>query len=45
MHNYDDICYECTGYGDDYYMNEDGDIVCACHECPIMKSMEETEEW
>lgn len=29
-----DKCYECTGYGDDYYVNEDGDLVSACTDCP-----------
>lgn len=28
-----DYCYECGGYGDDYYMNEDGELVCRCPEC------------
>ena len=28
-----DYCYECTGYGDDYYINEDGELVCRCEEC------------
>lgn len=28
-----DYCYECSGYGDDYYMNEDGELVCRCPEC------------
>ena len=28
-----DYCYECSGYGDDYYVNEDGDLVCRCGEC------------
>jgi hypothetical protein len=28
-------CYECTGYGDDYYWDEElGDFVCACFDCP-----------
>ena len=28
-------CYECTGYGDDYYWDgELGDYVCACFTCP-----------
>lgn len=28
-------CYECTGYGDDYYYDEDLDeLVCACDDCP-----------
>ncbi|MBQ1779396.1 MAG: hypothetical protein IIZ93_14680 [Acidaminococcaceae bacterium] len=31
----DDKCYECTGYGDDYYYDEDtGEYVHACDECP-----------
>lgn len=25
-----DICYECTGYGDDYFFDENGELVCAC---------------
>lgn len=28
-----DYCYECSGYGDDYYMYEDGELVCRCPEC------------
>lgn len=31
--NYD-YCYECTGYGDDYRIDEDGELVCNCPECP-----------
>lgn len=33
----DDVCYECTGYGDDYYFDEDGEMVSACSDCWIMK--------
>lgn len=36
--NYDDcwdICYECQGYGDDYFVNEDGELECACEDCPF----------
>lgn len=29
-----DYCYECSGYGDDYYLNDDGELVCRCPECP-----------
>ena len=29
----DDYCYECSGYGDDYYVNDDGELVCRCPEC------------
>ena len=32
--NTDDVCWECTGYGDDYYIN-DGELVSACDECPF----------
>lgn len=33
--NYD-YCYECTGYGNDYYYDEElGDLVCACDTCPF----------
>ena len=28
-----DYCYECTGYGDDYYLDDEGELVCACDEC------------
>lgn len=30
-----DYCYECSGYGDDYYMDEYGELVCRCPECPM----------
>lgn len=30
-----DICYECQGYGDDYYVNECGELECACFDCPF----------
>lgn len=30
-----DICYECQGYGDDYFINEDGELECACYDCPF----------
>ncbi|MGM9519546.1 MAG: hypothetical protein ACI3WS_02615 [Phascolarctobacterium sp.] len=29
-----DYCYECTGYGDDYYINDEGELVSACDNCP-----------
>ena len=33
--DYDDYCYECTGYGDDYYTDpETGESKCYCLECP-----------
>lgn len=41
MENYDH-CYECQGYGDDYYWDENGKMVCACDDCPF-NEMEEKE--
>ena len=29
-----DCCDECGGYGDDYYINDDGELVSACDDCP-----------
>lgn len=29
-----DACYECTGYGDDYFINDHGDLESACPTCP-----------
>lgn len=29
-----DRCYECSGYGDDYYTDENGEMVSACDDCP-----------
>ena len=26
-------CYECTAYGDDYYINDDGELECFCSRC------------
>ena len=31
--NFSDVCYECAGYGDDYSVNDDGELVCNCDEC------------
>ena len=30
-----EYCYECQGYGDDYIMNEDGELECCCFQCPF----------
>lgn len=32
-----DICYECTGYGNDYFINDDGELESACHRCPFFE--------
>lgn len=28
-----DICFECTRAGDEYYFNDDGELICACDTC------------
>ena len=38
-----EICYECTGYGDDYYYDDDGELVCACDECWVTRDTEAIE--
>lgn len=35
MYEDDDYCYECRGYGDDYYVNEHGELEPCCPECPM----------
>ena len=37
-----DYCYECRGLGDDYYFDEDGELVSACEGCPF-NGMEDEE--
>lgn len=34
MNDYD-YCYECTGYGDDYFISDDGDLEWHCPTCPF----------
>lgn len=36
-----DRCYECSGYGDDYYVDENGELVFNCIDCPFNRSDEE----
>lgn len=42
---YDDYCYECTGYGDDYVLDENGEYVSACDDCPHNELNWEDEYW
>lgn len=35
-------CYECTGYGDDWYRNENGEWIHRCQECWVDEEEEET---
>lgn len=34
---YSEICYECQGYGDDYYEDEAGNFICNCDDCIYME--------
>lgn len=40
---YEAQCYECGSYGDDYYEDEDGNLVCACETCPFCPWRDEHE--
>lgn len=40
---YDDYCYECTAYGDDYFENEDGQLEWKCPSCPFNNVYDEGE--
>lgn len=33
-----DICYECGAYGDDYFINDDGELECYCSQCSFNPS-------
>lgn len=32
-----DVCFECSGYGDDYFINDEGELECACNTCWVMR--------
>lgn len=36
-----DYCYECSSYGDNYYEDEDGELVCRCPECQFSEFWED----
>lgn len=38
-----DRCYECGGYGDDYFTNDDGELECYCTQCPFNPGR--TDDW
>lgn len=31
----DDPCYECRDCGNDYYLDDEGELVCACDDRPF----------
>ncbi len=39
-----DACYECTGYGDDWYFDQAGQLVSACKDCWVAKEREEADK-
>lgn len=39
-----DYCYECAGYGDNYYINDDVELVCYCPECS-MNPFKNDDDW
>ena len=42
--NYD-WCYECTGYGDDYFINDEGELESACETCPHNTIKYDDDDW
>lgn len=40
-----DYCYECTGYGDDVYEDENGELQSRCGNCPFNPSCDSEEDW
>ena len=45
MKDYYDYCYECTGHGDDFYLNEDGEEICACDTCWVRLSENDDDDF
>ena len=39
-----DDCYECSGYGDDYYTDNNGELVSRCSECFIHRHIDDTNQ-
>lgn len=40
-----DVCYECQGYGDDYFINDDGELECYCPRCPCSRDDDDWDDW
>lgn len=40
-----DRCYECAGYGDDYFVNDDGEMECWCPYCWNNPNRWDDEDW
>lgn len=37
-------CWECSGLGDDYYIDDNGELVSACIDCPNNGYYEEDDD-
>ena len=44
MYDDEDYCYECSGLGDDYYINDEGELENWCPHCSINPHNRHTEE-
>lgn len=42
MCEYDDFCYECVVFGNDYHEDENGNLICNCPQCSCD---DEDDEW
>ena len=40
-----DVCYECKGYGDDYFINDDGELECYCSQCYLSRDYDNYDDW
>ena len=41
-----DVCYECSGYGDDYFVNDEGELECYCPQCPHSRNWDDDyDDW
>lgn len=40
-----DWCYECGGYGDDYFVNDEGELECACPTCWRNPNRYDDDDW
>ncbi len=40
-----DYCYECEGYGDDYFENDNGELECYCSQCNMNPFLDDWDDW
>lgn len=39
-----EYCYECSGYGNDYSFDDDGELVCNCDDCLFNQERSDDDE-